>query len=178
MTLLLFLTFLVPSRIHGSFNLEMLSRSWDGKASPQNHSTTTMFDCWHDVIQKCHPKFTFDSSFHWGVSQKVCGTSRGFCKCAMMFLLVAVVCYSPSIFIVESWTLSLAYARSSWSSFSVLLGYFVTSWISCHLAFGEVLAGWPLLGRFTIVPCVLDLEVMSPCSSVECMSLRNVLGVV
>lgn len=42
--------FLVESRIHGSLNYGMLSRSWSSKAFRKHHITiTTMFECWYDV---------------------------------------------------------------------------------------------------------------------------------
>ncbi len=42
--------FLIECRIHGSINYGMLSRSWSCKAAPDHHTTTTMFDCWYDVL--------------------------------------------------------------------------------------------------------------------------------
>ncbi len=42
--------FLIACRIHGSINYGKSSRSWSGKAAPEHHPTTTMFDCWYDVF--------------------------------------------------------------------------------------------------------------------------------
>ena len=40
-------------------------------------------------------------------------------------------------------------------------GSFVTSLMSCYCNLRDILAGWPLLGRFTTVPSVLHLEIMA-----------------
>ncbi len=45
--------FLIECRIHGSINFGKSSRSWSCKAAPDHHTTTTMFDCWYDVLMLC-----------------------------------------------------------------------------------------------------------------------------
>ncbi len=57
--------FLIECRIHGSINYGKSSRSWSCKAAPDHHTTTTMFDCWYDVLfMKCCVGFTPDVTGH------------------------------------------------------------------------------------------------------------------
>ncbi len=57
--------FLIECRIHDSINYGKWSRSWSCKAAPDNHTTTTMFDCWYDVLfMKCCVGFTADVMGH------------------------------------------------------------------------------------------------------------------
>ncbi len=37
-------------RIHGSISYVKSPRPWSCKAPPNHHTTTTMFDCWYDVL--------------------------------------------------------------------------------------------------------------------------------
>ncbi len=37
-------------RINGSINYGKSARSWSCKAAPDHHTTTTIFDCWYDVL--------------------------------------------------------------------------------------------------------------------------------
>ncbi len=171
--------FLVDSRIHGSIYHSKSSRSWSSKTAPDHHTTTTIFYCWYDVLfLKCcyfyarckdtHlPKSsTFVSSVHRVFSQKYWGSSRCFLaklRWAFMFFLLSsgfrlgtLPCrpFLPSLFLmVESWTLTLTEASEACSSLDVVVGSFVTSWMSRRCTLGVILVGWPLLGRFTTVPC-------------------------
>ena len=52
---------------------------------------------------------------------------------------------------------TLAEGLEAYSSLDVLLEHFVSSWMICLCAFGEILSGWPLLGRFVIVPIIVSL---------------------
>ncbi len=62
---LLLQDFLIKCRIHGSINYGKSSRSWSCKAAPDHHTTTTMFDCWYDVLfMKCCVGFTPDVMGH------------------------------------------------------------------------------------------------------------------
>ncbi len=57
--------FLIECRIHGSINYGKSSRSWSCKTAPDHHITTTMFDCWYDVLfMKCCVGFTPDVMGH------------------------------------------------------------------------------------------------------------------
>ncbi len=57
--------FLIECRIHGSINYGKSSRSWSCKAAPDHHTTTTMFDCWYDVLfMECCVGFTPDVTGH------------------------------------------------------------------------------------------------------------------
>ncbi len=57
--------FLIECRIHGSINYGKSSRSWSCKAAPDHHTTTSMFDCWYDVLfMKCCVGFTPDVTGH------------------------------------------------------------------------------------------------------------------
>ncbi len=57
--------FLIECRIHGSIINGKSSRSWSCKAAPDHHTTTTMFDCWYDVLfMKCCDGFTPDVMGH------------------------------------------------------------------------------------------------------------------
>ncbi len=57
--------FLIECRIPGSINYGKLSRSWSCKAAPDHYTTTTMFDCWYDVLfMKCCVGFTPDVTGH------------------------------------------------------------------------------------------------------------------
>ncbi len=57
--------FLIECRIHGSINYDKSSRSWSCKAAQDHHTTTTMFDCWYDVLfMKCCVEFTPDVTGH------------------------------------------------------------------------------------------------------------------
>ncbi len=57
--------FLKECRIHGSINYGKSSRSWSCKAAPDHHTTTTMFDCWYDVLfMKCCVGFMPDVTGH------------------------------------------------------------------------------------------------------------------
>ncbi len=47
------------------------------------------------------------------------------------------------------------------SSLDVVVGSFVTSWMSRRCALGVILVSWPLLGRFTTVPCFRHLRIMA-----------------
>ncbi len=52
-------------RIHGSISYGKSSRSWSCKAAPNHHTTTTMFDCWYDVLfMNCCVDFTSDVTGH------------------------------------------------------------------------------------------------------------------
>ncbi len=57
--------FLIECRIHGSIIYGKSSRSWSCKATPDHRTTTTMFDCWYDVLfMKCCVGFTLDVTGH------------------------------------------------------------------------------------------------------------------
>ncbi len=52
-------------RIHGSINYGKSSRSWSCKAAPDHHTTTTIFDCWYDVLfMKYYVGFMLDVTGH------------------------------------------------------------------------------------------------------------------
>ncbi len=52
-------------------------------------------------------------------------------------------------------------ASEACSSLDVVLGSFMTSWMSHRCAFGVILVGQPLLGRFTTDPSFLHLWIMA-----------------
>ncbi len=57
--------FLIECRIHGSINYGKSSRPWSCKAASDHHTTTTMLDCWYDVLfMKCCVGFTPDVTGH------------------------------------------------------------------------------------------------------------------
>ncbi len=57
-------------------------------------------------------------------------------------------------------------------SLNVVLGYFMTSWMSCRCALGVILVGRSLLGRFTTVTSFLHLWIMA-LTVMESQSIRN-----
>ncbi len=62
---ILFHEFLLGCRIHGSINYGKSFSYWSCKAAPDHHTTTTMFDCWYDVLFiKCVAGFTPDGTGH------------------------------------------------------------------------------------------------------------------
>ncbi len=68
--------FLIECRIHGSINYGKSSRSWSCKAAPDHHTTTTMFDCWYDVLfMECCVGFTPDVTGHTFQKFTFCHTS-------------------------------------------------------------------------------------------------------
>ncbi len=169
---------------HGSINYGKSSRSWSCKAAPDHHTTTTMFDCWYDVLfmKSCvgfkadvtghapSKKFNFCLISPQNICPKVLGIIKIFLasvRQAFVFFLVNSGFYLgtlpwmpflPSLFlIVESWTLTLIEASEACSSLDVVLGSFMTSWMSRRCALGVILVGRPLLGRFTTVPSFLHL---------------------
>ncbi len=145
-----------------------------------------MFDCWYDVLfMKCCVGFTPDITEHTPSNVQLLShqsteylpkslgdnqdiylanvrrsfvfflVSNGFCQWQWMLFL-------PSVFlIVESWTLTLIEASEACSSLDVVLGSFMTSWMSRRCAFGVILVGRPLLGRFNTVPSFLHLWIMA-----------------
>ncbi len=57
--------FLLKCRTHDSINYGKSSMPWSCKAAPDHHITTTMFDCWYDVLfMKCCVCFTPDVTGH------------------------------------------------------------------------------------------------------------------
>ncbi len=85
-------------RIHGSINYGKSSRSWSCKAAPDHHTTTTMFDCWYDVLfMKCCVGFTPDVTGHTPSKmfnfclispQNICPKVLGCGFCPVSFLLL------------------------------------------------------------------------------------------
>ncbi len=176
--------FLIECRIHGSINYGKSSRSWSCKAAPDHHTTTTMFDCWYDVLfMKCCVGFTPDVTGHipskklnfclispQNICLKVLGIIDiffGKCETSLCVLfgqqwLLPWMPFLPSLFlIVESWTLTLIEASEACSSLDVVLGSFMASWMSRGCALWVILVGQPLLGRFTTVPSFLHLWIMA-----------------
>ncbi len=178
--------FLIECRIHGSINYGKSSRSWSCKAAPDHHTTTTMFDCWYDVLfMQCCVGFTPDSkpfkklNFCHISPQNICPKFLGiikifFGKCETSLCVLfgqqwllpwnspMDAVFAHGLFLIaESWTLTLIEASEACSSLDVVLGSFMTSWMSCHCALGVILAGRPLLGRFTTAPSFLYLWIMA-----------------
>ncbi len=82
-------------------------------------------------------------------------------KCLLLWISPLDAVYSSLFLIVESWTLTLIEASEAFSSLDAVLGSSMTSWMTHHCALGVILAGRPLLERFTAVPSVLHLWMMA-----------------
>ncbi len=134
------------------------------RPGPEDHHTTTsMFDCWHDFsFMKCCVVYTSDvtgytpsKKFNFCLISpqnscpKVFGIIKiffGKCETSLYVLLVCSgfclgtlpwIAFLYSLFlIVESWTLTLIEASEACSSLDVVLCSFMTSWMSRHCALG------------------------------------------
>ena len=109
------------------------------------------------------------STFVTSIRSKSWGSSRCFRakmgRVLMFFLLSSgfrlgtLPCrpFLPSLFLMNT---DLNWGK--WGlKFFVIVGSFVTSWMSRRCALGVILFGWPLLGRFTTVPCFRRLWKMA-----------------
>ncbi len=173
--------------IHGSINYGKSSRSWSCKAVSDHHTTTTMFDCWYDVLfyemlcwfyARCNRTRTFQKvqllshqsteylPKSFGDNQDIFWQmwDEPLCSFWSAGFCLGTLPWMPfltSLFlIVESWTLTLIEASEACRSLDVVLGSFMTSWMSRRCALGVIVLGRPLQGRFTTVPSFHHLWIM------------------
>ncbi len=194
--------FLIECRIHGSVKYGKSSRSWSCKAAPDHYTTTTMFDCWYDVLfheilywfyARCNGTHTFQKvqllshqSTEYlpkslGDNQYIFWQMWDKPLCSFWSAMAFALEHShgcrffPSLFLIaESWTLTLIEASEACSSLDVVLGSLMTSWMCRHCALGVILVGRPLLGRFTTVPSFSPfVDNGSDRGSLESQSLRK-----
>lgn len=142
---------------------------------PDHRTTTTMLDCWYDVLfMKCCVSFRPDltglepsKKFSCclvrlqNIFPKVLGIVKMFFGKyeAFVFFWSAVsnwtlpwMPFLPIIFpIVKSWTLTLTETSEASSYLDMVLGSFVTSSLSRWCALGVISVEQALLGRFTAI---------------------------
>ncbi len=152
------------------------------------HTTTTMFECWYDVLfLKSCVGFLTDVTGHTSSKKfNFCLISpQNICPKVLEIIKIFFGKYETSLCVLfgQQWLLprnspmgavfaqSLSYCwimntDHNWGKWGLQLfrgcsGSFMTSWMRCRCALGVILVGRPLLGRFTTVPSFLHLWIMA-----------------